>query len=342
MHLFLDESGSFVPGTLAPEAWCVVAAFVLPEAHRRPAEEALGILKRRLGRAVTEEIKLRDVTDENLYRGFLSSLASGQGTLFACATDTHRNSAPVVARHLEHQVEMLVEHIPRMKFPEARAGLQDRANRFGRLSPQLYLQIVCQYRLLSRILRHAVLYYVQRTPATLGRFRWRVDRKNQMNSVFDESFRDFAAPMLQTMSFTEPQLMLEGADYRHFDRYHYADGPPSYLKDIYGLHVESGYNITMVMREDFEFVDSATNAGVQISDLLASGLRRCLRGGFKDNIGVADALGRLMVQASKGEYPVELLSLEAGEALDRATTADAAIRRMHKTSRSMILHRNGR
>ncbi len=226
----------------------------MPEAHRRRVEAALTHLKRAVGRRADGEIKLRDVRDERDYQTFLRELGQTAGTLYAAATDATAIAEIAVRHRQARQVENMLEHIPKMKHAEARRGQQDRAEAFAKLSPQLYLQIQCQYSLLSRILRYAVLYYVQRHPATLGHFRWRVDRKNQHNSVFDDSLRDFAAPFLQTMSFKEPMPMLDD-DYSHFQRFYFVNGPPV-SKDTYGLDVSEGFHVTQVMREDFAFVDS--------------------------------------------------------------------------------------
>lgn len=337
MQLFLDESGNFVPGASQPEAWSVVAAYVTPEAAVRPAGKALKRLKRRLGRGVDDEIKLRDVSDERRYLEFLHELAALDGVVFACAVDAHRNRLEAITHHRARQSEALLENLPRVIDPEARAELHARAERFSRLSPQLYMQVMCQFQLLAAILHRGVSYFAQRVPATLGRFGWRVDRKNESNSIFDASFRDHAAPILQTISFSEPFIMLEGADYRFFHRFRFADGPPAYLKDTYGLEVGSGFSVARVLHEDFEFVDSAKDLGVQISDLVASGLRRCLRGNFTHNIVVAEALGRLMVQAPDGAPPIELLTLDQAKALDRRAPADSAVRAMTRTCRAMIV-----
>ena len=80
----------------------------------------------------------------------------------------------------------------------------------------------------------------------------------------------------------EPMPMLEGADYRFMERLHYPEGQePTYLRDVYGMEAGDGderkLNLGQLVGEDVRFVDSQEDAGVQVADLLASGLRRCLR-----------------------------------------------------------------
>ena len=128
-------------------------------------------LKRASGRHALDEIKLKDVSEVS-YLAFLKQLGFLDGTLYCTAVDSGTSSTVDVANHQQWQVECLNENIPRIKHPDGRAGHQHAANRFARLSPQLYLQIVCQYNLVFQLISQALRYYVQRAPATLGRFRW--------------------------------------------------------------------------------------------------------------------------------------------------------------------------
>ena len=105
--------------------------------------------------------------------------------------------------------------------------------------------------------------------------------------------------------------MLIGADYTAFSRFDYAEEDrPTYLEDSYGIEIDEdgpSLNIGMLMRENHQFVDSEHNHGVQVADLLASGLRRCFRQGFSDNEASAKLLGSLMVQNYRGRPPVQFL-----------------------------------
>lgn len=332
MHIFIDESGSFVSNS-TPGSWCVVAAYVLPERSRAKAEAALLALKRSGGRHGPDEIKLKDVS-EAAYLAFLKHLGRLDGTLYCTAVDTGTHNAPDVTYHQQKQVECLNENIPRIKHPDGRAGHQYAADRFACLSPQLYLQIICQYNLVFQLLSQTLLHYVQRTPATLGRFRWRIDQKHQGNSVFDESFRNLAPAFMQSYSINNPQPMLRGADYRHFERFNFKDGPPTYLRDEYGIEAESGFNVRLVMSEDFAFVDSKDCLGVQIADLLASGLRRCLRLGFSDNDKAARSLGSLMVEAAQREPPLNLITIT--HAVSASPEESRTVRQMQSACRPMI------
>ena len=71
---------------------------------------------------------------------------------------------------------------------------------------------------------------------------------------------------MQSRSFREPLMMLEGADYTAFDRFHFARGEaPQYLQREFGINVEGhdgrALNIGRVLRENVQFVDSRADDG---------------------------------------------------------------------------------
>lgn len=137
----------------------------------------------------------------------------------------------------------------------------------------------------------------------------------------------------------DPLPILVGADYSAFSRFDWSpEEKPTYLRDAYGIetnHEKLATNIGMLVRENLEFVDSRMNQGVQVADLLASGIRRCLRCEFADNDSAARLLGRLMVQSYKGKPSVQLLGfLKSEVALD--DQSGRAVRLMEGSARAML------
>jgi hypothetical protein len=67
------------------------------------------------------------------------------------------------------------------------------------------------------------------------------------------------------------------------------------------------------------FVDSKDCVGIQAVDLIVSGIRKCLRKGFNDNLLVASLIGRLMIQTTHNDQPLLLLSFDTDADLDSDT-----------------------
>lgn len=309
MNLFIDESGSFVDAA-SPGAYNSVVAYVSPEFDRKRLQNVLSRLKASCGVPRVAEIKLRQ-TSEAAYFEFLRTLAECSGVLYAVATDAGVNQYKIVLEHQEGQASKVVEHKNKILHEEGRRAVQSVSDRLSRLSPQLYVQLFCQIHLISAILSSGVLYFVQRHPQCLGRFRWKIDQKNSTRTQFETMFVTLAPALVQSMSLRDPFPALIGADYSRFDRFKYPPGEePTWLEDQYGIEIDSSRgktNVGMIIHEDLRFVDSKQSYGVQVADLLASGIRRCLRQEFENNEKAAFLLGRLMVQKDAGEPPIRLL-----------------------------------
>lgn len=340
MNIFVDESGSFVAAP-RQNSWNCVAAYVSPEIDRKRLRDSLAILKRASGVSATSEIKLRDLRESD-YFGFLDRLSKLHGILFVVATDAGMNRSEFVIEHQQRQAANLTKHIDKMLHATARQGLRELADRVKGLAPQLYVQLICQIHLIASIVQYGTLYFVQRLPRTLGAFRWRIDQKNSTQTEYEKAFVSLAPGMLESISLREPLAILEGADYRSFQRFDYSEKErPTYLKDDYGIYVKGDgphLNIVKMMREDLKFEDSKQSLGVQAADLLAAGVRWCLRKQFNDCERGAVLLGRLMVEGKERNLPMQLKGfLKAGERV----SPDVArlIRMMQRSCRAMVLAR---
>jgi len=325
--------------TTAQESWNCVAAYVYPESNRRSISELMVQFKSRVGKNRGAEVKLRDV-GEGDYIWLLASLRGLDGVLFSIATDASLNTPSVIEHHQAQQVANILKPIPIMHFEEGRQGLRDLADKVARLPIQLYVQMVSQVQLVIAILHSAVLYYVQRKPQTLSRFRWRIDQKNSEKTEYEEAFSQVLPAFLQSASLREPMIMLEEANYSWFDRFYYPEGEaPTYLQDVYGIESNDAddrkLNIGQIVREDAEFVDSKAHFGVQVADLLVSGLRRCLRCGFHRNDDVARLLGALMVQSVGNDVPIKLISFGT-EDHDAGDGAARSVVIMRDNARGML------
>lgn len=335
MHVFVDESGTFTHSS-SLDSWCVVAAYVVPEHKRRDIHELMGRV-RAIGNQGAET-KLKHLS-EGQYVWFLTELRELGGLAFAVAVDVGLHRPEEVAQHRDGQAGKVVEHRAKMIHESGRRALDDLSGKIHSLPVQLYTQLVCQLELFHKVLTRAPLYFVQRHPQALANFRWRLDRKAKAPTDYETAFHTILPAILQSMSLTDPMIMLEGADYRHFSRFDYPAGEePTYLRDVYGIENKGGSkgesNIGKMLCEDFQLADSATTPGIQVADLLASGIRRLFRGGFQAEERIALLLGANMVQQLRDETPVKMVSLDrSGAASDHTARL---IRLMASSARPML------
>jgi Protein of unknown function (DUF3800) len=335
MLVAIDESGSFVYSATSG-AWCVVAAYVFSERRKTANLQALFRLKKVYGRSRRQEIKLKEITEADYFQ-FLSDLRIAGGALFAVAADSSLTEVVEIMGHKATQAKKIRANVPRMKYEEGKRVVATLADEIEALSPQLYVQLVCQVVLLTDVIKRAILFFVQRDPVTLRRFVWRIDQKNTSKSIFERSFDRIAPGLLQSESFRNPVIFLEGADYSHFQRYEIpADDYPQYLQEEFGHEPQSAVNIGKLIREDMKFPDSKDDLTVQIADLLAAGIRRSLRGKFTDGRAAAKLLGQLTIQKEKPKPSISLVMLSDSKVVTLDRVAEEAVLRMKRYAQPMV------
>lgn len=335
MLISMDESGTFVSSPVT-NSWCVVSAYVFSERMQSRSYATLKKLKKSCRASEHQEIKLKHISEQN-YFNFLHDLYRVGGLLFTVATDSHLNTNTTITTHKDIQANKIRKYAPSMKYENGKKAVNDLANEIDALSPQLYVQLQCQVELISDILNRGVLYFVQRDPKTLRKFKWRIDQKNTTRTRYETAFATITSPLLQTKSFREPMIFLKEADYSYMKPFLYTkDTVPDYIENAYGKKLDSGVNIGDIIRKDMKFPNSKTELSIQISDLLASGVRRCLRTGFSNNKLASQLLGRLMLGNLKDKYPIQFVGFG-----DRETVVDDTIAKivfgMEKRARGMLL-----
>ena len=171
-------------------------------------------------------------------------------------------------------------------------------------------------------IERGIAYYVQRAPYSLKTFRWRIDQKEPTKKTdYEDAFEKFAPAILQSISISNPTPALTWCNYKPMEKYMYKKGEmPKYLQEaVPEIKDSEGFKLQNIMRDDIKFIDSKKSLGVQIADLLASGVRRCLKMGFSDNETDSTLLGGIMIQGKKGEYPIDLITFGAEGSLDKET-----------------------
>lgn len=336
MFIYIDESGVFKTAN-HPDAWCVVVAYITTERSVRSLEELMTSLKLKCGKTYKDEIKLKNLQEVE-YIEFLKQLNKLDGTLYATATDMSLINESDVIQHRNIQSKKIVEHKEKLIHKSGKIALQSLSDQLAGLPPQLYTQLICQINLVVDVLNRGVLYYVQRFPKNLGRFKWLIDQKNSSKFDYETAFERLCPAIIQTISLEKPFIALRGEDYRAMEKFKYTkDNAPTYLRDTYGIltDLSDAFNVGKMLNDDLSFVDSKLSTGLQIADLLASGIRRLLRNEFVNNELVSEHIGKLTVQNSNNKPPINLISFTDSIVTKRETKI--AIDRIKKYSRSILL-----
>lgn len=333
MNIYIDESGSFVNAPSLGK-WNAVAALAMPESGRKKLDSLVRRLRLQSAGLIVKEVKLNEVPEDHYLR-FLADLEKLNAVVFCTATDAGLNTNERVAEHQQFQVDGVLKHLDKMRYEGGRRGVELMASQLRKLSPQLYVQLVCQINLMFDVVSRSITYFAQHNPSTLREFRWRVDQKNSARPDFEEAFEKLSPALLQSRSIEEPLMMVRGFNYSFMTQYEFPDGkPPKYLKEDYGIEVEDAFDVQKLVRGNMTFMDSKDSTGIQAVDLVVSGIRRCLRGEFSNNEVAAANLGKLMLQAVHNGPSLNLVAF--GTEAPLQTEAARVVKLMSANSRRMI------
>lgn len=334
MISYIDEAGTFALKGASEHSWCTVVCYSVPEFESRKLKEILRQLKIKEGFHPNCEMKLKDISERE-YVEFLSQLGRLKGSLFCVATDSYQNSIEKVRSHKSKSLASLLQGRTEMKYESGKQAMEILHSQIQRLPEQLYIQFHCQAALLSSFIRRGIAFYIQRYPNSLKRFRWQYDAKEQFKLTdFEDSFQKYVPALLQAFSIDNPTPRLTWCDYSPMQNY--LGDIPEYLTDkVPELAGKGGFNVQKIIRDDIEFVDSKSSVGVQVADLLASGLRRLLRLEFENNDLVAKKFGNLLLQEVDNQPPISIIAFNEESPLGKKESA--IVRIMIKNCKMMIL-----
>jgi len=271
MNIYIDESGQFRPLDMTRSRAAAVASVAIPSANRMRFASEFRKLKRFL-RGSGAELKGSRLPEADVAQ-CLRLLRRHDAIAEAVVIDVGQHAQDDIARFKAAQADKLLEHITRDHHASLIHQLVDFQRRLGQLSNQLFLQAFGMWQLIPRILEIATMFYSQRTPRELGRFAWRVDAKDRSITELEELWTQLILPIITTKSEIAPMGMIPGGDYSYYERFDAAP-PPGAESDDRRLFTD----IKKVLREDFPFVASHADLGVQAADIVVSALTRALNG----------------------------------------------------------------
>lgn len=301
MHIFIDESGTFVLPKNGQNV-CVVGALVIPDRRLPYIEKLYSKIRASLPKE-GGEVKGRLLNEADVAR--VAKLLAAHQILFeACAIDLGIHNSDDLAWHKSTQEEGITRNVTDEFSPELREDIFALRRRLEKMPYQLYVQSAVTFELISTALNHSTMYFSQRIPRELGKFNWVIDGKDRNQTTdWEEWWSQVVKPSLQSKSLRHPMPMFDEGDYRYFARF---DGEiPEYLK----RHTQSpgeelGTDIGTILSESFRF-SSRPEPGLELVDILTNATRRALNGNLgKDGWS---AIPALMIH--RGQHYVRMLAL---------------------------------
>lgn len=316
----------------------MVAAYVVGSRDRVAAEDALLALKERCGRNPTDEIKRRDLSEAEYFR-FLEDLSARGGFVVSVATDAGMNEK--AAESQNGQVRIIREAIGGLKTTKDKLEAESLAKAMEALSPQLYVEIICRMHLAWLAVNIGVAHYVQFEPETLWQMAWYFDEKGGAGTAFESAHGPLMAGLAGEMSRNNPMPFVAGADYSSFGRFIRGGAATLRRPNPGQVRADVLVNARRVYRERQSFVNSSSSLGVQIADLLVSGIAALLRGKFSDQERAARCLGRLTMRLYATDHAIYALSFGDPSTANSITgIASSAINDMNGQARAVFRQRS--
>ena len=339
MHIFIDESGAFIPPPAGRPKVSAVIAMVVPSELREELCRRFGELRDSWGRG-DDEVKGSAATASEVSQ--VIDLLRGYDTVFAegCIIDTGKHTAEEVRALRESQADMVEAAVTPQHHPTLRDEVAALAERIRRLPEQLLLQMFPMILTIERVIRSAVIFYALRMPRELGEFHWVVDAKDQKVTDFEDLWTTLMTPFLHSIFLRTPVDLIETGDYSHYGRFNAdVESLPSQLNTMLKPEGDpTPTDLKLVMRESFEFHSSRHDNCLQIVDILASALTRALNESLGYD-GWGD-LGRLFIRR-RDAHSVRMVLMTAdgarrGEVLTARSYHGYVMERIDEKGKAML------
>jgi hypothetical protein len=326
MHIFLDESGTFVgyqKGSIG-----VVGALVIPDGNLPRLRQKLARIRPSLLKE-GNEVKGRLLGEHDVNR-VVRLLATREAIFEVTALDLGLHTEAGVLAFRQKLATETRAKLP--GFPESLRGrVGEAVDYLDTMTPQLFLQALTTFELIHRVISHTILYFSQRRPYELSSFRWVVDGKERTKVTKWENWLKFYAQgALISLSQRNPVAMPNpGTPYL----FNYTFLNAFMTKKVAG---DRSLDPGLLLR-DFSFRSNA-EMGLEFVDVLTNAIQRLLRDRLQRDGWMN--MHHLMIHRADEAY-IKFILLGPGPDVVRAADYAAVVNEgFLKNGRPMFTRRN--
>ncbi len=329
MHIFIDESGSFVQGAGA-RGISLVGALVIPGGRLANVQRNYAAIRPRLPKE-RGEVKGRLLTDIQVQQ-VTNLLRRNEAMLELVAIDLNMHTANDIHTHKLEQAAGITRGLTEKHHPNLRAEAAALAQRVAALPNQLYVQGVAMTELVWWVCQHAINYYGQRRPEELASFHWTIDGKDKTMTNWEDVWQSIVLPLLQSKSIKEPHGIFEGCDLTHFARFE--GNAPDWLPPPVKGSGETATDIKLLLMENFRYSPDI-EVGLELVDIITSATRRALVG----TLPVSGYAGIPTLMIHRREHYIHLIALHERPFVGCLPYHSILMRRFTRAGRSMLAPR---
>lgn len=304
MHIFIDESGTFVPNVDVPSP-SVVAALIIPESKLEEISDRY--LKKLRPRLADKNgiVKGRELSSMQI-ASVVNLLVKNEVLLEISAIEMGMHKYDALVAHRDRQAEAITATLTPEFHPNSVKSIWELRRELENMAPQLYVQSAITFQLVRRIIEIGPMYFSQRRPKELGAFHWIVDAKDKFPTKWETWWKQVIRPMVQTMTLSEPSGEIVEGDYSYMERFRMETA--EYLIPHFSQPSDLGprpLNLNLLITESFRF-SPYDEVGLELVDIVANAVRRALRGNLEKE-GWYE-LPRLMIHLRDRHY-IQIIAL---------------------------------
>ena len=339
MRIYIDEAGLFVPPNPPRSLFSLVLALIIPTAIEK---DLFYEFLRLRDTWPNQNVEIKGSSLDESQAAQVISLVLRYDTLVQfIALDANTHPDPVVEDFKNRQADGVTANITREHHPGPIPHLHQLGEAVRAMPNQLFLQAFATWELIIRTIREGTPYFVQRQPQELGDIGWVIDRKDRTTTQMEDTWSTLILPLSESAFAKEPLGSIEGEDYSFFEaRYGFTEATATaemlrhchWLSSVHGnppmTKDSAGIDAKRLLSEQRAFQDSRDSLGLQLSDMLATILRRALNDrlqfpGWKDFGGLLvrhqqPGEGFIQLGPGKGDIPMTGHARKVCLVLDRA------------------------
>jgi Protein of unknown function (DUF3800) len=287
MHIFIDESGTFVGKPDAPSI-SVAGALVIPSERIDKVFAKYGRLRKSLPLR-NGEVKGSSLNESHV-AAVVEILRKNEALLELVVVNSESAATANIAAHKSARIK---EMMTARDGEEPAHATKVMAQALLDASDQLYVQGGAMLNLVWATMENSIKYLSQRRPKELASFSWVIDSKDPAGATnWERSWSELVVPYMCAKSIMTPFSFFAFGDYRHFGRFFDLgqfdkDGnAKDPLREPHPADVEK------ILKESFRH-SSKSEPGLELADIVINASRRAIVG----NLGRRgwEGIPRLMI-----------------------------------------------
>jgi hypothetical protein len=203
MHIFIDETGSFVLTNDFPSP-SLVGALIIPDFQLAHVERRYEKLRKSFPKE-RGKVKGR-LLDEKEISSVIAMLERNSVIYEVTSVEMPTHSVEGIEAYRSKTACGLTQNLTSEHHDNLVAEVWSLRHRLESLPIQLFVQTMATFNLLRRVIENATLYWCQRVPSELGKFAWIIDAKGNQNSptAWEKWWSTIVLPYMQANCLRKP------------------------------------------------------------------------------------------------------------------------------------------